>query len=81
MFTSLYYVRNYPLLQIGLVDMLHAMGIQPDGLIGHSVGELGCAYADGCLTTEQAIYAALARGKASQEATLITGMMAAVGKL
>ncbi|KAL1463418.1 hypothetical protein WDU94_015169, partial [Cyamophila willieti] len=65
--------------QIGLVDMLHAMGIQPDGLIGHSVGELGCAYADGCLTAEQTIYAALVRGKASKEVELIPGMMAAIG--
>uniref|UniRef100_A0A8D9EQT3 Fatty acid synthase n=1 Tax=Cacopsylla melanoneura TaxID=428564 RepID=A0A8D9EQT3_9HEMI len=65
--------------QIGLVDMLHAMGIKPDGLIGHSVGELGCAYADGCLTVEQTIYAALVRGKASKEVELIPGMMAAIG--
>lgn len=67
--------------QIGLVDMLHAMGIKPDGMIGHSVGELGCAYADGCLTAEQAIRVALERGKASRDAVLIRGMMAAVGKL
>uniref|UniRef100_A0A8D9A8C4 Fatty acid synthase n=1 Tax=Cacopsylla melanoneura TaxID=428564 RepID=A0A8D9A8C4_9HEMI len=65
--------------QIGLVDMLHAMGIQPDGIIGHSVGELGCAYADGCLTLEQTIYAALVRGKASKEVELVPGMMAAIG--
>lgn len=56
------------------------MGIKPDGLIGHSVGELGCAYADGALTAEQVIYAAFARGKASKEIDLIKGMMAAVGK-
>ncbi|KAI5710713.1 hypothetical protein M8J75_010956 [Diaphorina citri] len=65
--------------QIGLVDLLYEMGIKPDGLIGHSVGELGCAYADGALTAEQVIYAAFARGKASKEIDLIKGMMAAVG--
>lgn len=66
-------------MQIGLTDVLHAMGIVPDGIIGHSVGELGCAYADGCLTAEQMILSAYSRGKASLEATLIKGMMAAVG--
>lgn len=50
-------------------------------MVGHSVGELGCAYADNCLTLEQAILAAHARGRASQESTLIKGMMAAVGML
>ncbi|KAL1449935.1 hypothetical protein WDU94_002403, partial [Cyamophila willieti] len=65
--------------QIGLVDMLQAIGINPNGIIGHSVGELGCAYADGCLTAEQTIYAALVRGKASTEVEIIPGMMAAIG--
>ncbi|KAK9504077.1 hypothetical protein O3M35_010502 [Rhynocoris fuscipes] len=66
-------------IQIALVDVLKELGIEPDGIIGHSVGELGCAYADGCLTAEQTILAAYARGRASIEVDLITGMMAAVG--
>ncbi|KAF6204600.1 hypothetical protein GE061_018760 [Apolygus lucorum] len=65
--------------QIGLTDILRAVGIKPDGIIGHSVGELGCAYADGCMTAEQMILSAHARGRASIEAELIKGMMAAVG--
>ena len=28
-------------IQIALVDCLKAMGVEPDGIIGHSVGELG----------------------------------------
>lgn len=56
------------------------MGLVPDGIIGHSVGELGCAYADGCMTAEQMILSAYSRGKASLEVDLIRGMMAAVGK-
>ncbi len=28
-------------IQIALVDCLKAMGIEPDGIVGHSVGELG----------------------------------------
>ncbi|KAF5286879.1 hypothetical protein FQA39_LY00412 [Lamprigera yunnana] len=67
-------------IQIGLTDILHALNIVPDGIIGHSVGELGCAYADGCFTAEQMVLSAYCRGKASLDATLITGMMAAVGK-
>nr|QNU13194.1 fatty acid synthase 3 [Locusta migratoria] len=66
-------------IQIGLVDVLRKLEIHPDGLIGHSVGELGCAYADGCLTAEQMILSSYYRGKASLEAELIKGMMAAIG--
>ncbi|XP_072160818.1 fatty acid synthase-like [Bemisia tabaci] len=65
--------------QIGLVEILRALKLEPAGMVGHSVGELGCAYADNCLTLKQAILAAHARGRASQESTLIKGMMAAVG--
>jgi fatty acid synthase len=28
-------------IQIALVDCLKAMGVEPDGIVGHSVGELG----------------------------------------
>jgi len=60
---------------------LKALDIVPDGIIGHSVGELGCAYADGCLTEEEMLLSAHARGRASLETDLIPGMMAAIGKL
>ncbi|KAE8741067.1 hypothetical protein FOCC_FOCC013405 [Frankliniella occidentalis] len=65
--------------QVGLTDVLRSLGIEPTGIIGHSVGELGCAYADGCITAEQMMLAAHARGQASNETKLIPGMMAAVG--
>lgn len=55
--------------------------MEPEGIVGHSVGELGCAYADNCLTLEQTILSSYARGKASLESTLIKGMMAAIGTL
>ncbi|XP_043496397.1 fatty acid synthase-like [Polistes fuscatus] len=48
-------------------------------MIGHSVGELGCSYADGCFTAEEMILSALSRGLASVESDLIHGTMAAVG--
>ncbi|KAG6446749.1 hypothetical protein O3G_MSEX004583 [Manduca sexta] len=65
--------------QIGLTDVLKAIGIEPDYIIGHSVGELGCAYADGCFTAEQMILSAYSRGLASIETPFIKGSMAAVG--
>ncbi|KAL0105747.1 hypothetical protein PUN28_015883 [Cardiocondyla obscurior] len=65
--------------QIGLVDLITSIGIVPDNIIGHSVGELGCAYADGCFTAEQMILSAYSRGLASIETKVIYGSMAAVG--
>ncbi|XP_028026866.1 fatty acid synthase-like [Bombyx mandarina] len=66
-------------IQIGLTDILRSLGLIPDNIIGHSVGELGCAYADGCLTAEEMILAAYSRGQASIETNLINGSMAAIG--
>ncbi|KAJ0175962.1 hypothetical protein K1T71_008136 [Dendrolimus kikuchii] len=65
--------------QIGLTDILNEIGIVPDNLIGHSVGELGCAYADGCLTAEEMILCAYYRGLVSIKTNFIKGSMAAVG--
>ena len=67
--------------QVALVDLLNVLGIRADGLVGHSVGELGCAYADGCLTAEQTVLAAYWRGRCVFEAGLPDGAMAAVGKM
>lgn len=63
-----------------MVDLLKTVGIEPDGIIGHSVGELGCAYADGTFTSEQAILAAYWRGRSIVESQLQKGAMAAIGK-
>jgi fatty acid synthase len=43
---------------VALVDVVFALGINPDGIVGHSVGELGCGYADGSLTAEETVLAA-----------------------
>ncbi|XP_047360366.1 fatty acid synthase-like [Vespa velutina] len=66
-------------IQIAFVDLLTLLDIHPDGIIGHSVGELGCAYADGTFTPEQTILAAYWRGKCILESNLPLGAMAAVG--
>ncbi|CAH2098689.1 unnamed protein product [Euphydryas editha] len=65
--------------QIGLTDILKILGIYPDFIIGHSVGELGCAYADGCFTTEQMILAAYSLGMTCIETSFVKGSMAVVG--
>nr|AGR49310.1 fatty acid synthase [Agrotis ipsilon] len=65
--------------QVALVDVLRALEIRPDGIVGHSVGEIGCAYADETLTAEQAVLAAYWRGRSIVDAKLAPGAMAAVG--
>uniref|UniRef100_A0A7N5ZVY8 Fatty acid synthase n=1 Tax=Anabas testudineus TaxID=64144 RepID=A0A7N5ZVY8_ANATE len=66
-------------IQIAQIDLLTKMGLQPDGIIGHSVGELACGYADGSLSHGEAILAAYWRGRCIKEANLPPGGMAAVG--
>lgn len=66
-------------IQMGLIDMLKAVGLEPDGIVGHSLGELCCGYADGAFTAEQTILAAYFRGKCIAEANLPIGRMAAIG--
>uniref|UniRef100_A0A8C3MLL2 Fatty acid synthase n=1 Tax=Geospiza parvula TaxID=87175 RepID=A0A8C3MLL2_GEOPR len=66
-------------IQIAQIDMLKATGLHPDGIVGHSVGELACGYADNSLSHEEAILAAYWRGRCVKEAKLPPGGMAAVG--
>ncbi|KAL7036630.1 hypothetical protein ACKWTF_008883 [Chironomus riparius] len=66
-------------IQMGLTDILKALGIVPDYIIGHSFGELGCAYADNCCSPEEMILSAYSRGMASLETKVPFGSMAAVG--
>ncbi|XP_028912877.2 LOW QUALITY PROTEIN: fatty acid synthase [Ornithorhynchus anatinus] len=66
-------------IQIAQIDMLMAMGLKADGIIGHSLGEVACGYADGSLTQEEAVLAAYWRGQCIKEANFPAGSMAAVG--
>lgn len=66
---------------MALVDLLKSIGIEPDGVIGHSVGELVCAYADGTFTAEQTILISFLRARSILETDLPKGAMAAIGKL
>ncbi|XP_037013862.2 fatty acid synthase [Artibeus jamaicensis] len=66
-------------IQIALIDLLTSMGLRPDGIIGHSLGEVACGYADGCLSQDEAVLAAYWRGQCIKEANIPPGAMAAVG--
>jgi len=65
--------------QIGLTNVLRACNIEPDGIVGHSVGELGCAYADGAFDERQMILSAYWRGRCVEQHQVEAGLMAAVG--
>ncbi|XP_050531344.1 fatty acid synthase-like [Daktulosphaira vitifoliae] len=67
------------IVQMGLTDILSSLGIIPDGIIGHSVGELACAYADGCFTVEQTLMTMYWRSRVLMEIDIIPGAMVAVG--
>ncbi|TCR16056.1 type I polyketide synthase [Streptomyces sp. BK205] len=60
--------------QIALTAMWQGLGVRPDAVIGHSLGEVGAAVACGALSLEQALRVALARGHAVLP-TIGTGRM------
>uniref|UniRef100_A0A8D8PTU4 Fatty acid synthase n=1 Tax=Cacopsylla melanoneura TaxID=428564 RepID=A0A8D8PTU4_9HEMI len=65
---------------IGLVNILRAVGIEAEGYLGHSLGENGVAYADGCFNVREACLGGYARGYASKMIKLAKpGLMVSVG--
>lgn len=65
--------------QVALTDLLTSLGISPSGIVGMSLGELSCAYADGCFTAEQTVMVAYWLGRSINETELLPGAMAAIG--
>jgi fatty acid synthase len=61
-------------MQVALYDTFCMLGIEVVGIIGHSFGEVACAYADGCLTLEQTILTAYWRGKIVETSKLPKGL-------
>lgn len=66
-------------IQIGLTDVLMHLGIRPTGIVGHSFGEICCAYADGCFTAEETLLIAHCHGSFANTTPLEKGMMVSVG--
>jgi phthiocerol/phenolphthiocerol synthesis type-I polyketide synthase C len=64
--------------QLAAAAELAAAGLTPDGVVGHSVGEIAAAFVAGCLTLDQAIRVIYQRSRA-QEMTRGQGRMASVG--
>jgi hybrid polyketide synthase/nonribosomal peptide synthetase ACE1 len=69
-------------IQVVLVDILHAAGVQFKAVVGHSSGEIGAAYAAGLLSVEDALRIAYYRGLHAKHASPPNGekgAMIAVG--
>lgn len=65
-------------MQIGVVRLLESYGIEPDAVVGHSVGEIAAAHVSGALDLAQACQVVAVRSQA-QATTAGTGRMAAIG--
>lgn len=65
-------------LQVAITQLMERLGVKPDAVAGHSVGEVAAAWASGALSLEQAIQVIHARSQ-SQSKTHGSGKMAAVG--
>lgn len=63
--------------QIALIDILNLLEVKPFGIIGHSIGEISCAYADGLLNANETILLAYYLAKPVDDAKLHSGAMAA----
>ena len=67
-------------IEFALMDVMTELNIIPDGIIGHSFGEIACAYADRCLTTREAILITYYRGVVTEsDKHLPKGLMAVIG--
>jgi hybrid polyketide synthase/nonribosomal peptide synthetase FtdB len=65
-------------LQIGLAALWRSWGIEPDAVVGHSVGEVAAACVAGCLTLDDALRVVHHRGRLMQRSAGL-GRMASVG--
>lgn len=64
--------------QIGLTEVWKSWGVEADGYVGHSIGEVAAAYSAGALTLEQAVEVIYHRSRGQNKAT-DKGKMLAVG--
>ena len=65
-------------LQVALAALWRTWGIEPDAVVGHSIGEVAAAVLSGALCLESGIRVVAHRGRVMQKATGL-GRMAAIG--
>lgn len=65
-------------LQVALVALCRSWGIEPEAVVGHSVGEVAAAYVAGVFTMPEAVRIIFHRGRLMQPATGL-GKMAVIG--
>ncbi|KAL4399745.1 fatty acid synthase [Malassezia pachydermatis] len=65
--------------QMALFDLWMDLGVEPDVVMGHSVGEIAAMYASGAVSHETAIRTAMARSNALALLDKVDGQMAALG--
>ena len=65
-------------LQVGLAALWKSWGIAPEGIVGHSVGEIAALHVAGALTLADAVRVVWHRARIMQQATGL-GSMASVG--
>jgi acyl transferase domain-containing protein/thioesterase domain-containing protein/threonine dehydrogenase-like Zn-dependent dehydrogenase/NADP-dependent 3-hydroxy acid dehydrogenase YdfG len=67
--------------QVGLTALWRSWGLQPDAIIGHSVGEVAAAWASGAMTLEDACQVIAFRSRCMQEAVRGGKMLAVMMSL
>lgn len=63
-------------IQIALLRLYEHHGVQPRGVVGHSIGEVAAAFAAGALTLEAAVHIIYHRSQAQNQARGKGGMLA-----
>lgn len=64
-------------LQVGVTEVLRSFGLAPAAIVGHSVGEIGAAWAAGVLTLDDAFRLTFHRSRLQQEQLGLGTMLAA----
>nr|ART89046.1 polyene polyketide synthase 1 [Agaricomycetes sp.] len=64
--------------QVALFDLLISLGIRPDAVVGHSIGETAVLYASGAMPRDMVVKIAIARGRALAKVDNVGGAMVAV---
>ena len=65
-------------IQVALVSLWRSWGIEPDAVVGHSIGEIAALHSAGVLSLDDAVRVVWHRGRIMQRATGL-GRMAAAG--